>query len=169
MYFLLPCVAGEVFVQIDLFDRKRSNTPHIDVKYVMVTDHQRRMLRSLGWKMLLRRALGSFFVLMISASLSNNFANGAPNDRPPNFLLILLDDLDVMLKSSDRTYLPRTWNMVADEGTVFENMAVSMAWCCPSRVSLLTGKLVHNSNITSSTAPNGENGTCITAYLRRKA
>ena len=82
-------------------------------------------------------------------------AASAKKQPPPNFLLILLDDMDVMLNSSHRAYLPRTWDLIADQGTVFDNMVVSMAWCCPSRVSLLTGKLVHNSNITSSNLPNG--------------
>ncbi|GAX84170.1 hypothetical protein CEUSTIGMA_g11593.t1 [Chlamydomonas eustigma] len=73
----------------------------------------------------------------------------------PNFVLILTDDLDKQMSSSTREYLPNTWQYIADAGTVFQNMAVSMAWCCPSRVSLLSGKLVHNSNITSSRLPNG--------------
>lgn len=37
---------------------------------------------------------------------------------------------------------------------------VSMAWCCPSRVSLFTGRHVHNSNITSSAKPTGEQCRC---------
>jgi hypothetical protein len=64
-------------------------------------------------------------------------------------------DRDAFLISSHRAWMPNLWANVADQGAVYRNMAVSMAWCCPSRVSLLTGRLVHNSNITSSSAPNG--------------
>ncbi|KAG1675374.1 hypothetical protein FOA52_012293 [Chlamydomonas sp. UWO 241] len=63
--------------------------------------------------------------------------------------------MDIMMNTSNRKYLPKTWQRVADEGVVFNNMAVSMAWCCPSRVSSFTGKLVHNSNVTSSEPPHG--------------
>ncbi|KAG1675376.1 hypothetical protein FOA52_012295 [Chlamydomonas sp. UWO 241] len=63
--------------------------------------------------------------------------------------------MDIMMNSSHRKYLPKTWGRVADEGIVFNNMAVSMAQCCPSRVSAVTGKLVHIHNVTSSEPPHG--------------
>lgn len=44
--------------------------------------------------------------------------------KQPNFVLVLTDDLDVMMGSSSRTYLPKTWGRVADAGTVFNNVAV---------------------------------------------
>lgn len=39
-------------------------------------------------------------------------------------LQVLTDDLDVMMNSSHRAWLPKTWAKVADQGTVFRNMLV---------------------------------------------
>lgn len=94
-----------------------------------------------------------FIALVIFITGSAIIKAGA--QTPPNILLVLLDDLDVFMNSSHRAWMPNLWSNVADQGAVYRNMAVSMAWCCPSRVSLLTGRIVHNSNITSSSPPNG--------------
>ena len=40
----------------------------------------------------------------------------------PNFLVIMLDDLDVRLNSSSRGYLPNTYKFIADQGITFNNM-----------------------------------------------
>ena len=48
----------------------------------------------------------------------------APNVAHSPFSQILLDDMDVLLNSSHRAFLPRTWQLVADAGTVFNNMVV---------------------------------------------
>ena len=80
----------------------------------------------------------------------------ACQSKQPNFIVILTDDQDYLMNSSHRAYMPNLHTLVGDPGLECTNFAVSMAWCCPSRVSLLTGKLVHNSNITSSQLPNGE-------------
>ena len=96
-----------------------------------------------------------FILLILVAASSIRPGSSTPSPKKPNFVVILLDDLDVFMNSTHRAWMPSLWSNVADQGAVFRNMAVSMAWCCPSRVSLLTGKLVHNSNITSSSPPNG--------------
>lgn len=42
---------------------------------------------------------------------------------------------------------PARWPQV-DQGLTLRNFVASTAWCCPSRVSLLTGLFTHNHNIT---------------------
>ena len=46
-------------------------------------------------------------------------------------------------------------NLIADEGVTFEKHYCTVAWCCPSRVSFLTGKTAHNTNVTAVTPPYG--------------
>ncbi|KAE8358950.1 Arylsulphatase [Aspergillus caelatus] len=71
----------------------------------------------------------------------------------PNFVFIMTDDQDLHLNSLD--YMPKLKHLIADEGTVFEKHFCTIAVCCPSRVSLMTGKLAHNTNVTDVNPPYG--------------
>ncbi|CAG7922101.1 unnamed protein product [Penicillium olsonii] len=71
----------------------------------------------------------------------------------PNFLFIMTDDQDLKLDSL--SYTPLTMKHMANKGTTFSNHFVTTALCCPSRVSLLTGRLAHNTNVTDVNPPWG--------------
>jgi arylsulfatase A-like enzyme len=49
---------------------------------------------------------------------------------------------DLHMNSLD--YLPHTKKHLIDEGTLFKKHFCTIALCCPSRVSLWTGKAAHN-------------------------
>jgi N-acetylglucosamine-6-sulfatase len=71
----------------------------------------------------------------------------------PNFVLIMTDDQDLLLDSID--YQPSVQKHFAQEGTWFKKHFCTVALCCPSRVSFLTGKAAHNTNVTDVSAPYG--------------
>ncbi|KAI4682787.1 uncharacterized protein J4E84_007252 [Alternaria hordeiaustralica] len=71
----------------------------------------------------------------------------------PNFIFIITDDQDLHLNSLD--YQPAVQKYFAQEGTWFKKHFCTVALCCPSRVSLLTGKAAHNTNVTDVSAPYG--------------
>ncbi|KAG2448652.1 hypothetical protein HYH02_006009 [Chlamydomonas schloesseri] len=73
----------------------------------------------------------------------------------PSFVVVLVDDLDQMLNSTDRAYLPLLHSLVGDQGLRLRNMAISSSTCCPSRTSLLTGLFTHNHGITANLPPYG--------------
>lgn len=73
--------------------------------------------------------------------------------KRPNFVFLLTDDQDLHLNSLD--YMPNLQRLIGDEGTVFERHFCTIAVCCPSRVSLMTGKLAHNTNVTDVVPPYG--------------
>ncbi|KAK6815287.1 hypothetical protein RU639_008709 [Aspergillus parasiticus] len=73
--------------------------------------------------------------------------------RPPNFIFIMSDDQDLLLDSV--SYTPLTMKHMRDKGTTFNNHFVTTALCCPSRVSLWTGRLAHNTNVTDVHPPWG--------------
>ena len=51
----------------------------------------------------------------------------------------------------------RTWKDAhAERGTSFANHFCTNALCCPSRVTLWTGKSPHNTNVTDVNPPHGE-------------
>ncbi|EXJ71432.1 uncharacterized protein A1O5_05240 [Cladophialophora psammophila CBS 110553] len=52
-------------------------------------------------------------------------------------------------------YMPNVQNLLASNGTTFSNHYCTTALCCPSRVSLFTGKCVHNTNVTDVRLPYG--------------
>jgi arylsulfatase A len=67
----------------------------------------------------------------------------APAPRPPNFILIVADDLgygDLGGYGSERIATPRLDRM-AREGTRFTDYYVAAPFCSPSRAALLTGRL----------------------------
>lgn len=71
----------------------------------------------------------------------------------PNVVFILTDDQDQRLGSLD--YLPLIKKHLVDAGTTYKRHYCTTAICCPSRVSLWTGKLAHNTNVTDVNPPYG--------------
>lgn len=65
------------------------------------------------------------------------------NDDRPNFLIIVTDDqrLDTM------EYMPKTQQLIFDQGVTFTNGFVTTPLCCPSRSSILTGMYAHNHGV----------------------
>lgn len=74
--------------------------------------------------------------------------------RPPNFVFIITDDQDLELDSVH--YMPLLQQHLKNKGTFFKNHFVTTALCCPSRVSLWTGKQAHNTNVTDVSPPYGK-------------
>lgn len=79
---------------------------------------------------------------------------GTDDGSKPNFVLIMTDDQDLMMDSL--SYQPSVQNQFWKQGIFYSKHFCTMAQCCPSRVSMLTGKCGHNTNITSVTEPYGK-------------
>ncbi|KAH8432496.1 sulfatase family protein [Aspergillus melleus] len=73
--------------------------------------------------------------------------------KPPNFLFVLTDDQDLQLNSP--AYTPSILHRIKEKGVDFTNHFVTTALCCPSRVSLWTGRQAHNTNVTDVSPPWG--------------
>lgn len=71
----------------------------------------------------------------------------------PNIVFILTDDQDLHLNSLD--YVPLIQKHLLAEGTFYKRHFCTIALCCPSRVSLWTGKAAHNTNVTDVNPPYG--------------
>lgn len=75
------------------------------------------------------------------------------NHQQPNIIFILTDDQDLRLDSL--SYMPLLRQHLQDQGTFYENHFVPTALCCPARVTLLTGRYAHNTNVTNVQPPYG--------------
>ena len=96
-------------------------------------------------------------VSVVYASFHNSNTYERDQAQPafkPNFLFIMTDDQDLQLDSL--SYTPLTMKHMAEKGTTFANHFVTTALCCPSRVSLLTGRQAHNTNVTDVNPPWGK-------------
>jgi arylsulfatase A-like enzyme len=74
-------------------------------------------------------------------------------DGRPNIVVILTDDQDLHMDSVD--YMPLLKTYVIDQGTFYKHHYCSTAICCPSRVTLWTGRNAHNTNVTDVFPPYG--------------
>ncbi|KAH7327134.1 alkaline-phosphatase-like protein [Rhexocercosporidium sp. MPI-PUGE-AT-0058] len=74
-------------------------------------------------------------------------------DNRPNIVVILTDDQDVHLHSLD--YMPLLKKHISDKGTSYKRHYCTTAICCPSRVTLWTGRNAHNTNVTDVFPPYG--------------
>lgn len=80
---------------------------------------------------------------------------GAPQHAPrPNVVFILTDDQDLHMQSLD--YMPLVRKHLVDQGTSYNRHFCTTALCCPSRVSLWTGRAAHNHNVTNVVPPYGK-------------
>ncbi|KAI0157877.1 putative arylsulfatase [Hypoxylon sp. FL1284] len=78
---------------------------------------------------------------------------GPLQKRRPNVVFVLTDDQDVHLSSLD--YMPLVRKHLLDKGTNFKGHYATTAVCCPSRVTLWTGRHAHNTNVTDVSPPYG--------------
>ncbi|KAI0453598.1 arylsulfatase-like protein [Xylaria acuta] len=111
--------------------------------------------------------MGYILISLLLASLASrvhaSWANafGPANQKPiigegkghPNIVFILTDDQDLHMQSLD--YMPFVQKHLINHGTSFRKHFCTTALCCPSRVSLWTGKAAHNTNVTDVTPPYG--------------
>ena len=128
---------------------------------------ERRLLHSLIWvkhqsppqasltMLLLPKAfLRLIFVSLTLPQLLACSVSTPPASQRPNFIFIITDDQDLHLSSL--SYQPSVQHHFGTQGTFFSKHYATVALCCPSRVSLLTGKAAHNTNVTDVSAPYGE-------------
>ena len=91
----------------------------------------------------------------LSVTLAQDVNAGVSPQRP-NIIMIMSDDQDLLMRSLD--FQPNVQKLLRDEGASFERHYCTIAQCCPSRVSLLTGRATHNTNVTDVREPFGKLG-----------
>lgn len=74
-----------------------------------------------------------------------------PAVERPNIVVIMTDDQDV----ASLSVMPKTRQLLADNGTTFTNNFVSFPLCCPSRATYLTGQYPHNHGVVGNGPPDG--------------
>lgn len=94
-------------------------------------------------------------------------AGAAPGETEtaprPNIVVIQTDDqtLDQLYATYTpaggvpAAVMPNTLEMIAGKGVTFNRYYVPYPLCCPSRVSLMTGRYNHNNNVRGNVQPNG--------------
>jgi arylsulfatase A-like enzyme len=87
-----------------------------------------------------------------------------PNPERPSFVVVQTDDqtLDGLYATFNAfpgaaatRSMPNTLDLIAKKGMTFNRYYVPYPLCCPSRVSLLTGRYSHNNGVKGNVQPNG--------------
>jgi N-acetylglucosamine-6-sulfatase len=136
-------------------------------------EHHRTQARALaGARLALAAGLLTLLAAMLfaagqqSAGAASPGANKQallPAGQRPNFVVIQTDDQTIEQLYASYTppggspipAMPNTLASIADKGMTFNRYYVSYPLCCPSRVSLLTGRYAHNHNVRGNVTPNG--------------
>jgi arylsulfatase A-like enzyme len=95
-----------------------------------------------------------------SAAAATTETPEVPLSEKPSFVVIQTDDqtLDSLYASFGPNKLramPNTLDLLAKRGETFNRYYVSYPLCCPSRVSLMTGRYAHNNGVKGNIQPNG--------------
>jgi N-acetylglucosamine-6-sulfatase len=106
---------------------------------------------------------GSASAAAPAASGSKRLNTLLPAGQKPNFVVIQTDDetLDQLYATytppggAPLPAMPNTLASIGEKGITFNRYYVSYPLCCPSRVSLLTGRYAHNHNDRGNVPPNG--------------
>lgn len=75
-------------------------------------------------------------------------------NKKPNIVFVFADDLDTQY-GRWIDFFPKIKNLLQDNGMTFTNAYASLGFCCPSRVSMLTGRYAHNTQIYGNDLPTG--------------
>ena len=95
-------------------------------------------------------AIAAMVVGLLAPSSRGVAAQGAPSR--PNIVFVLTDDLAWNLVT--QRFMPHL-AALEGEGATFTDYFVSDTLCCPSRASIFTGRLPHNTGVYNNTGPNG--------------
>jgi arylsulfatase A-like enzyme len=112
-------------------------------------------------RLILAAALAALLAILAFAATSGTEVARSADERP-SFVVIQTDDetLDQLYASLnvggiDVQAMPYTQALIAGRGVTFNRYYVPYPLCCPSRVSLLTGRYSHNNNVKGNVPPNG--------------
>ncbi len=109
-------------------------------------------------------AAGALALLCLIAVNTQRSAAATTPEVPlaerPSFVVIQTDDqtLDSLYATFGPNRLramPNTLDLLAKRGETFNRYYVSYPLCCPSRVSLMTGRYAHNNGVKGNIQPNG--------------
>jgi len=105
-------------------------------------------------------AAGMLVLLCLLATTGFRSSAAAATPERPSFVVIQTDDqtLDELYAAFGQPKLqamPNTLNLIAKRGETFNRYYVSYPLCCPSRVSLMTGRYAHNNGVKGNIQPNG--------------
>jgi len=95
-------------------------------------------------------ALAGIACLALLALLARGETSHAANGKP-NVIMFTTDDQTVR----DLIAMPKTQALIGSQGANFPHAYVSMALCCPSRVTVQTGQYAHNHHVMGNTPPQG--------------
>jgi N-acetylglucosamine-6-sulfatase len=101
------------------------------------------------WPLVAGRCLS---VLLAAVTVLAAKAGAAPSS-PPNIVMILTDDHDLL--SGTLAYMPHLQSLLVERGTSFDNMLVPLSLCCPARTTILRGQYPHNSQVLTNALPLG--------------
>lgn len=98
-----------------------------------------------------------------SAATAKPSKAGSSALQKPSFVVIQTDDQTLEQLYAEFTpvggatikAMPYTLELIAAKGATFNRYYVSYPLCCPSRVSLLTGRYAHNHNVRGNVPPEG--------------
>jgi N-acetylglucosamine-6-sulfatase len=85
---------------------------------------------------------------IVAGSGDSGVLGSAAAQRPPNFLLILVDDQ--AQNTFKPRFMPHTFHDLVDHATSFTNALAAPPLCCPDRAGILTGQYPHNHGVFSN-------------------
>jgi hypothetical protein len=91
----------------------------------------------------MRRLLG---LLCVATTIRALNQEPLKQDTRPNIIVVLTDDQDLRMDSI--SYMPLLKKHIINHGTFYKHHYCSTAICCPSRITLWTGRNAHNTNVT---------------------
>lgn len=96
---------------------------------------------------------------LLALSSRDTSATAAPG-QPPSFVVIQTDDqtlesLYATFRQPEIRVMPNTIDLIGKKGMTFNRYYVPYPLCCPSRVSMLTGRYAHSHGVKGNVQPNG--------------
>jgi arylsulfatase A-like enzyme len=95
-------------------------------------------------------ALAGLLCLATVGLLAHGESSHAASSKP-NIIMFTTDDQTVR----DLVAMPKTQALIGSQGANFLHAYVSMALCCPSRITVQTGEYAHNHHVMGNTPPQG--------------